>query len=46
MQAALSLYEREAGPMPDKVSYTGKILQMEEVNHTHCFGKGSTSLCI
>ena len=25
--------------MPDKVSYTEKILQMEEVNHTHCFGR-------
>ena len=30
--------------MPNKVSYTGKILQMEEVNHTHCFSRCSSSL--
>ena len=35
IQAALSLYEREAGPMPDKVSYIEQILQMEEDNHTY-----------
>ena len=27
IQAALSLYEREVGPMPDKVSYVEKVLQ-------------------
>ena len=32
--------------MPDKVSYTGRIFQMKEVNHTHSFSRGSSSLCI
>ena len=42
---ALSLYEREVGPILDKVSYTGKgFVKMEEVNHTHCFSGCSPSL--
>ena len=46
IQVALSLYEREVGLMPDQISYTGKILQMEEVTYAHYFGRGSSSSCI
>ena len=39
VQAALSLYEREAGPVPDKISYVEKFCKMEEVNHIHCVSR-------
>ena len=40
IQAALTLYEREVGPMPDKVSYTEQILQMEKVAYSHTASVG------
>ena len=40
VQAASGLYEREMGPMPNKVSYAEKGTQKtEEVNHTHCVSR-------
>ena len=42
---ALSLHEREVGPILDKVSYAGKhYAKMEEVNYTHYFSRCSSSL--
>ena len=40
LQATLSLYEREVGPMPEKLSSARKHdpLQVEEMNYTHSFG--------
>ena len=48
LQAALSLYEREVGPMPEKVSCARKCdyLQVEEINYTHSFGSfGALVVC-
>ena len=41
-QATLSLYEREVGPMPEKVSCARKCdsCQVEEMNYTHSFAMG------
>ena len=39
VEAALSLYEREEGLMPNKVSYTAKNVTNREVDSTHHFSR-------